>query len=1598
MAGADARVIPMSVVGRASPPAAKSEKRTIRCFFLTSLLLMTLVSFGGMCAFSVLLLTQVEANIISQSRESSVNQVKDNSHAFIRDVGLVFQARLSSGISGLLLPSLYTVLDATAKCGSCGEFSVIPRASVADSKQPTTTVRKIDPQEKDPRFPELLSTKQSTVYFTDQKTAGVDAKWNAREGIINTTSHIDDWAPLFWNNDGKEFQSVYVGTEEGPMYRMFPGMLSDYEERNYDPTVRPWYSSAHAQAKKARNQGSWEPTQDILLPLAHSEPYNDFLTGRWMVTISKAFYYPSSSCLEKGLPECAADVADANFLGVVGTDMLIDDIRALVGALRLRDTGVAHLFETESSMIVASPSWKALASDSTGMYASEIGITSELLKEMRASEMGSIEKDGKLQVYRQLMNGRYILVMTTPVTEITAALDANVAEIQSTSSNLILIVSLSALGFAVLFAFLAVHLASSISKPLQEIERDASLIVGNIGGDLMAGVEINEHRESSVVQCSANCGADCGEVARLRSSFTCMLEELQEKRRLGFSRSLITNPFFNSEILSCNPDPGQVHCARPPAVGNDGMIKLKTKIGRFEDEPRVQAKKSKSDIACCNRLRSIILKRLVVPLSVVLLALVIVVSVLTFQNVAKWVSPVREALLEEETRSLPLRADTIDDLLTSVFDRCATSLHQYADHTEQVWNSAHNLPPAATSPAPVFRETPYEIYYSPFSGTADTSVKRTIQLSASPRFPSLQTNTKAGFFYQNGNLAALGESGFRDPQLRANWDSIKAAQRSLSHVYNAARATYFANELALQMFYGLEENETFVGYPYMDASSYKTWSGRCEVTNKRQVGYSPVCRSWYQSAKANGQKLQWSEMYVGAGTGLTMITASRALYDSNGKFFGVAGYDFTIDTLASAISETKLYKNGYAYLVDSTGGATLHPKLGEEKVLITSLEFKCEDDSFDEKGAKTYEETVLAKMLNLQPGGLEYDRCGAKWHIEWRPLKGTSYVVALTVADADITSGPDELAASIYASVTTALVVFIVLLVLFTIACVFFANEVSRQIVKPVQRIDKYVANLHATNYSVNFRATPQKYQELASIQHSLTELLVALRFGNAAFAKGKKPLEKQNYLKALTICQRNGSLKGCGVCYANIGSTLRVIESNARLKGQPMAAADGTSETWLQQSLAMEQQQVATPLTISQRLFNVALLRFDQHRGAEAKSILGQCFSIHRSHGDVKALAQYAYALARRLEEEKKQMDTAPMGIPVAAPANAVAIPVAGPPSLVQEFVGMPIDAPQPPSYAESFNQNACYDADVVKARDELSSIAQTFAVTAIQDPNCSATGFAMAAFTLGVLSNPEWLLWGLHYVQEMNVFTLAHLCSRLQLSPFVPQRLKEHVHGVVAERLLSFTWTPEGYTVSQGNQRSSKSLLFCLDVSGSMSGRRIQLCKQSIELIITKHSAPTDSLGLITFGSRVDIRCDMGTRPDALVQAVRSLGVGGRTRYHTAMKTSLSLLEKVEQTSEAWLVSLTDGSDNESTPTCRHDVVKCINEWSGITLNCVFIIVGQLQRKDYEAITSWEQACNANGFDAHIMNVDSTEGISAAFEAVANLMDAGTDVVEML
>jgi len=847
-------------------------------------------------------------------------------------------------------------------------------------------------------------------------------------------------------------------------------------------------------------------------------------------------------------------------------------------------------------------------------------------------------------------------------------------------------------------------------------------------------------------------------------------------------------------------------------------------------------------------------------------------------------------------------------------------------------------------------------------------------------------------------------------------------ERILSHLDPIARALYFSNDLT-NIMVGLDDTEAYRSFPFTDKSSFTTWEGACvRGYNKprysgapSRVGYTPLCRPWYENARTNGGNITINSIDVSASTGQLFLALSAGLYDADSNLFGVAGIEASVVSIQQLL-QTIVLANGYFYLADRDQRLAVHPRLGSGvRETVVNLEFSgCTDVDVDVNRVEVEQEWMLIKYPDIvvaKSGSAEYTKCGEKHLLLWHHV-GDVYIVFLTLPLADITQKADDSQAAIEVVILVSVCICVGCCGLLSLVFLIFIATTSSKAVGGLSGAINQIA--HHENYDVTLPAKSAFHsKELATILENVHRMLVALRFGNEQWHHGSVEMQFSNFAEVEKVMQEVANQKGVGVVLNNKGNLWLNNMNNPELakrwewmfhdaansKCPQLASAHACFEIAIDivRGVPGEEERLGT------RLCSLGLTSLEQASFQQAASDPGaasmwrekasnsftEATAVLEQIGAWRVLAWLAYALALH-----------PMSTGTAARAELQSVVLHARDEALRAALGLlrSVSSPlEPPDFTPLAQLTlACYakDADPQLVRWTLAKVPQLDKSMCIH----------LAAHAKSAASTPQSLVDAID--QSMSPFDVKHWVVGRVPSGTIICRSKVPRCMVI---LLDVSWSmlfgnedlqPAGKAPGKGGKwlRTDGIEFLGEQVDGlehlfEGENTRLSISSESIRRLCGQHLRADDMVGFATFSGETvwDLQLtkvqDAARSPvNSAVDKVQPRKTG--TAFFTAVADAVAVIERLPPPRmEQWIIALTDGADNKS---AKGAVQTVCSRLKATCTNIAVITVGNLPSDTIVPIRSMCDSAKAAVGDAPVQGLhfvaESADKISEAFQQVAD------------
>jgi len=197
------------------------------------------------------------------------------------------------------------------------------------------------------------------------------------------------------------------------------------------------------------------------------------------------------------------------------------------------------------------------------------------------------------------------------------------------------------------------------------------------------------------------------------------------------------------------------------------------------------------------------------------------------------------------------------------------------------------------------------------------------------------------------------------------------------------------------------------------------------------------------------------------------------------------------------------------------------------------------------------------------------------------------------------------------------------------------------------------------------------------------------------------------------------------------------------------------------------------------------------------------------------------------------------------------------------------------------------------------------------------------------------------------------------------------------------------EGETVLQKQVGGAgKSVIFCIDTSGSMAGSRMKKACENLLRVFDQYVEDEDHMSLITFTDNVTTHfklqeVSLGGRSTLRSMCKDACRAGGGTAFWDALAACVSELQSSPSGNQQWIVALTDGEDQHSRTQTVESAKRAIQAADG---NPNVIVIG-IQLFDYVK-PNIEKLCTATDQSIFIDASGDLSSLDDAFQQVAEMI----------
>ncbi len=600
------------------------------------------------------------------------------------------------------------------------------------------------------------------------------------------------------------------------------------------------------------------------------------------------------------------------------------------------------------------------------------------------------------------------------------------------------------------------------------------------------------------------------------------------------------------------------------------------------------------------RITTFITLSLVVPLFIAYVVIDITTIVPVWKNSKIWLGEIQDVVKANEFDSLQKRTADRTALSDLIFEQIIDHMNMLGTYATDLYNDRYNL-------------TGHYISYYGVSTLGDERPPGTSLNEMNPKYNAWFMKTLDDLSDVTGALEA-----------RVNKASI---------MNNGLRTIHQSNpEAYISVYMGFEEDGRHHILPWMSLDGYYELEIHCERTDEPTVGYDPRCRVWYDMARNNGDThdVIFTPPYNDATTGELLITSAKPIYDKNDELVGVVAIDISLQFLEKQLLTSTILESGYTFLLDDEGNAVIYPDLSRDDIMhVTDLEFDSEEER--EQFMNVYD-----TMMDGGKGIHNYTKFNADsethevWYISFRKVPSAPYTLAMVVPENEINASSDLLRKRIINGMIGAISGFVVVAIVAMIVVIGVNYKMTQRFLEPIHQLNNFMNELNNHNLEAEMGDAPRVSKEITKITDSFKRILMAVRFGNEEYYKGKLDVALTNYEDVLKLMREMKNPRGEGVCLNNIALVKdKMDDHNGAKKYYDMAVQNAIQMKETAKVNKSSEEIGATQIILANRYMNFGLHYLNRNKMEKAYEYLMKSYELHSGVDNLEGIAKVVGNLA---------------------------------------------------------------------------------------------------------------------------------------------------------------------------------------------------------------------------------------------------------------------------------------------------------------------------------------------------------------------------------
>jgi len=410
------------------------------------------------CVSLIVTVIETNNNIIQESKSTFTLQIDRQASTTLQEASRYFLQKLTTydeAVVGIIAETTSNSLRHDYVMNLS-----LPNYMDLEPKKPLTSDARNDE----------VSLSASTYFVTDSSSDTIFD--NELISLRNRTNTFD----VFFENAYSNYADLIIVYEGFPtnksLFRQYPGAEMRDSSRSYDATARPWYNDAVAEGNTI-----------------FTSPYPDKFGKGWIITCARVIANPFAPVDNYVNSNYSDEVR-----GVVGADLTIATLNAILGNITFLETGKLTLFE-ESGQVVSDPEWDASAANENEFTFHDLmhpPVSQELWNIIYATPTNNADMTGVITKIKsngyfiyvnhmQQYGAKYYIVAFVLEEEITAPMQSSMDDLEKANVEVVLILLVfTFIVFAVMMGLMMLLIRSVLSA-MNLMECNIDQLLKNVG-------------------------------------------------------------------------------------------------------------------------------------------------------------------------------------------------------------------------------------------------------------------------------------------------------------------------------------------------------------------------------------------------------------------------------------------------------------------------------------------------------------------------------------------------------------------------------------------------------------------------------------------------------------------------------------------------------------------------------------------------------------------------------------------------------------------------------------------------------------------------------------------------------------------------------------------------------------------------------------------------------------------------------------------------------------------------------------------------------------------------------------------------------------